>query len=240
MKQAAVVGLGGLLASGKDTVADHLVNHYGFAKMGMSDVLHEMMLVLNPYIPVTNEEFGDDKRWDRLHKALDGGTGFEPLSTSGGWHIQYKALTKTLGYVDAKEIKGYRAILQTFGTEVGRDMIDPNIWVKLAQNRILAVADKGTPVVLTATRFPNEIQMMERLDGLTLWVDRPQDDDGKVSEVASHASENSVSADDFDFVMVNNGTLQDLYAKVDTWVEENFPGLKPVDPDDFDELLNAL
>lgn len=238
MKQAAVVGLGGLLASGKDTVADHLVSHYGFAKMGMSDVLHEMMLVLNPYIPVTDEEFGDEKRWERLNTACIEG-GFESLS-SAGWVIRYKSLTKALGYVDAKEIKGYRAILQTFGTEVGRDMIDPNIWVKLAQKRILAVAEKGTPVVLTATRFPNEIQMMERLDGVTLWVERPTDDDGSVSEVANHASETSVGADDFDFVLVNDGTLQDLYAKVDSWVDENFPGLKPVDPEDFDDLLMSL
>jgi hypothetical protein len=48
---ARLIGLGGRLRAGKDTVADVLVEHHGFRKMGMSDALADALYVLDPVIP---------------------------------------------------------------------------------------------------------------------------------------------------------------------------------------------
>jgi len=47
--------------------------------------------------------------------------------------------------------------------------------------------------------------MVKALSGRAVWVTRPG-----YEQTGSHASENSVSPDDFDQVLVNDGTLEDL------------------------------
>jgi hypothetical protein len=46
-----IIGIGGKLRSGKDTVADHLVSAHGFTKLGTSSPLLRAALVLDPVIP---------------------------------------------------------------------------------------------------------------------------------------------------------------------------------------------
>lgn len=182
---ALVIGLGGKLRSGKDAVADHLVAEYGFKKMGMSDALHEAMLAIDPWI------LGGDK-----YVA-----------------IRYSALCEEVGYVEAKKNPEVRRLLQNLGTEVGRNMIGENTWVNIMARKVDDYLYADQPVVVTGIRFPNELTMIHQFAGHVVWIDRPSEQaDGAV---AQHASENGVSGSQFDRVIVNDGTLEDLYAKVD-------------------------
>lgn len=45
-----VIGLTGLAGAGKDTVADHLVDVYGFTKLSFAADLKSMLDTLNPYV----------------------------------------------------------------------------------------------------------------------------------------------------------------------------------------------
>lgn len=219
MPEGIVVGLGGYLRSGKDTVADYLVSEYGFVKMGMSDPLHEMMMEFNPFIEVTDVEFCDDDRFVALNDYTNNAAhSAEYRILSYGWMISYSGLTEALGYVEAKKIKGYREALQKFGTDVVRNMIDENTWVKLAQKRIREQTEQGKNVVMTAIRFKNEVRLMHKVDAATLWINRP----GTGGE-SMHASENNVSYKDFGSVVENDDTLDRLYSEVDLWLEEAFP-----------------
>lgn len=192
------IGLGGYLTAGKDEVADHLVREHGFVKMGMSDPLHESLMALNPVVPVTGED----------HKRL-----FTERPDSDMAFVTYRALTKELGYTEAKKIEGYRALLQRFGTEVVRDILDPDMWVKIALRRVLEHRAFGQPVVLTGIRFANEFDMVDDY-GISVWVDRPG------LAPAEHSSENSVRPKWFSHTVLNDGTLEDLYSHTDLLVSK--------------------
>ncbi len=63
-----LIGINGLLQSGKDTVANYLVENYGFKKYSLADPVRDSVLKLNPYIDAACtrlidivEEFGWDK-----------------------------------------------------------------------------------------------------------------------------------------------------------------------------------
>jgi hypothetical protein len=107
-----------------------------------------------------------------------------------------------------------RWALQTFGTEACRDIIDDNIWIKSAWLRIEDIqrTNPKANFVIPDVRFQNEAEfLLEK--GAQLWkIDRdiPPDD------FSQHFSETAL--DDFSGwtgVINNNGSLQDLYTKVD-------------------------
>lgn len=193
-----LIGIGGKLASGKDTVADYLVAEYGFIKMGMSEPLNDALLALNPLIP-TN---------------LMGADMFE----------RYQTVHARLGYTAAKENPEVRRLLQALGTEVGRDMIDPEVWTKIAAHKIREQLAEGHSVILTGIRFENERDMITRVGGSLVWVDRP---DLTTSEGAEqHASENTLGAKDFTLTIENSGTIQHLETKAGLLIET----LRMLDP----------
>jgi hypothetical protein len=193
-----LIGLGGKLRAGKDAVADYLVENKNFVKLGMSDALNEALLKLNPWIPYTVEAHPDINR------------------------IRYADLHEWEGYVEAKKNPEVRRLLQVLGTEVGRDMIDQNVWVNLAEKRIRQHWAEGKNVVITAMRFPNELEMVQRLSGTNVWVNRPSEaHSASESTIHAHASENSVTQDDFELTIENTGTLEDLY----NWTEAILDGL---------------
>ena len=217
-KRPRLIGLGGKLRAGKDAVADYLEEHHDFVKMGMSDALNDALLKLNPYIPT--ERIYADGEW----------------VIPAGIH-RYQDLHDEVGYVEAKKNPEVRRLLQMLGTEVGRDMISENVWTDIAEKRVREHWANGKSVVITALRFPNELDMLERLGGITAWVERPDaqrlsnssesQDAGVTPEstteagrsshraIHAHASENSVSANDFQEVIVNDADLDALYEKVE-------------------------
>lgn len=96
------VGICGYATSGKDVVADVLVDEFGFVKVNMSDALHRYMMILDPIIEESRS----------LGRA------------------RYSDIVRDYGYVEAKQcFPEVRRLLQVFGTEVGR-AIDPDLWVK--------------------------------------------------------------------------------------------------------------
>lgn len=178
-----LVGIGGLLESGKDTVADYLVGK-GWIKFGMSDPLHQSMMKLDPIVA----SGGDDGVWT------------------------YVEATGELGYTEAKaRFPEYRRLLQVFGTEVGRDLFGENVWVDIMAKRASAALEGGHNVIVTGLRFINEIEAIIKLGGETWWVDRG------FTPTSQHASENSVTPDDFDVIIDNTGSIEDLYTEVDIY-----------------------
>lgn len=204
-----VIGLGGKLRAGKDAVADYLVQRHGYVKIGMSDALHEAMLALDPIVIV-----------DEFVQYPEGAPGY-------GWNtprkqMRYAELCEAVGYTEAKKKPEVRRLLQVLGTEVGRKMIGEDTWTNIVRRRIDEFEKRGIPVVLTGLRYPNELAIINERHGggaITIWVERPGVEAPSAS-TASHSSENSVTVEDFDFVLENDGTLAQLYAKVDTIAAE--------------------
>ena len=192
-----LIGIGGKYQAGKDAVADYLVEKHGWVKLGMSDPLDEALTRQNPFIQI---EPG------------------EPLNkTKSPKYIQYQDIRKKLSYVEAKTIKNVRYNLQTLGTEVGRELLGKDTWVTVADNMIFDLLADGKNVILTGVRYPNELRLVNKYEnGETWYVNRPSLESEKKADVTTqHSSETSVSAEDFTFVIENDGTLEELYQKVD-------------------------
>lgn len=91
-------------------------------------------------------------------------------------------------------------------------MIDKNVWVDVMKQTVSNIIANGKDVVIPSVRFVNELEAVTDLGGETWWVVRPSLQAGAN---AGHSSENSVFETDFDRTIRNDGTLEDLYKKID-------------------------
>lgn len=184
MTHPTVYGFGGYKRSGKDAAVDELESAYGFARTGMSTPIDEAARILNPIIT----------------HAPDG----RPIH-----YIEFNDVVCHGDYTLAKEDAEFRRFLKALGADLGRE-IDANLWVNKVRATINASLDRGVPIALTGTRFPNELELIRSMGGVLVWVSRP----GVEDSTDTHSTESSVAPEDFDHVIVNDGTLEDLYKKV--------------------------
>jgi hypothetical protein len=107
-----------------------------------------------------------------------------------------------------------RHLLQTLGTEWGRDLVRGDLWIYRARQRVAEAARLGADVIaFSDVRFANELAFIRgELGGQVWWIDRP----GVVG--GSHPSENSLTADQCDRVIRNDGSRDQLtWAVLEAW-----------------------
>ena len=136
-----------------------------------------------------------------------------------------------------------RWALQNVGTEVFRNNFHPDAWVISAEKRIQAFSDEGLNVVISDLRFWNEYRMIQRTGGVVWCVERgtrpewvpsatldskaigagcvPLGHMKNYSEV--HASEWMWRGFDFDSMIMNNGSLEDLEFAVNSQINLVLP-----------------
>jgi hypothetical protein len=131
-----IIGICGLIGSGKGTVGDILVEQ-GFTKVSFADKLKDGVATI----------FG----WNRA--MLEGDT-----DESRNWREQPDDFwTQETG----RNITP-RIVLQEFGTECMRDGFDDSIWVSLLKKQML---DNPGDYVVPDVRFRNEQDMIRELGG---------------------------------------------------------------------------
>lgn len=105
--------------------------------------------------------------------------------------------------------KSPRQMLQSMGTEWGRNTIHDEIWIRITMERIKPELDCGRSVVITDVRFDNEAQAILAAGGEVWRVARP----GwrcLADEAAAHQSEAGVSDHLVARTIDNSGSLDDL------------------------------
>lgn len=122
-----------------------------------------------------------------------------------------------LGWNGKKDKKG-RKLLQLLGTEIGRECIDPDIWVnKWEAQRSKAKNDLRDILIADDMRFQNEIDLILRVRGTTIKIiGRDSYDD---QEQRNHPSETGLANQYFDFVYDNAGTIDDMQVFAKTVVD---------------------
>ena len=97
------------------------------------------------------------------------------------------------------------------------------IWVDSCIGRY-----KGQNTVIADTRFPNEVKQIREQGGKIILVKRGQDPDwfvnyteGNIEPKGIHSSEYAWAKEEFDFVIENNSTKEELYAKIDDLIVGN-------------------
>ena len=94
-----------------------------------------------------------------------------------------------------------RDFLQKLGTEAIRDGLHPDAWVMA----LFSDYHEQDNWIITDCRFHNEAEMVEKFGGKIVRVNRTG-----VHPVNGHPSETSMDDWDFDHIIENNGTLEDL------------------------------
>lgn len=213
-----IIGICGFIGSGKDTIADYLVNLHHFRRESFANTLKDAVA----------QVFG----WDRT--MLEGRTKMarewrEQVDPWWAERLKIPHLTP-------------RWILQQWGTEVCRKNFHDDIWIASLENKLRNSRDD---VVISDCRFPNEIRAIKAAGGIVVrvvrgaepeWYDaavsRNRGPDGnstwalsgrKLEQLGVHASETSWVGTKFDAVIDNNSTLDDLYQQVKRLVQDHPP-----------------
>lgn len=94
-----------------------------------------------------------------------------------------------------------RRMMQTLGTEWGRDQIDPNFWVALTSHKIQRNRNLKKFSVITDLRFDNEAKMIKDLGGVIIKINAA----GKsfAGSTYSHTSESGIDSKFIDYIMTN-------------------------------------
>lgn len=199
-----VIGICGLIGSGKGTVADILVENFKYEKISFADKLKDGVAAV----------------FDWPRDMLEGDTDRSRLwreKTDEFW-------TQECGFNVSP-----RLVLQLFGTDCMRNGFYDGIWVSLVKKQILENPDKK--YVIPDVRFPNEMEVITELGGQVWqvrrgdkpdwWVtainvnENPSDNKSNSMTVVFpevHASEWKWAARDekFDAIIENNSTLEQL------------------------------
>lgn len=222
-----IIVISGLKNSGKDTVADMLqyclsvpepfrkywmYRHYRYAfnstyeKVAFADSLKDTLSVLFG-IPV-------EKFYERDFKEHFYIKGLE-ITDSPDNALDENSFIEMLSKKDFSFLKTHfitiRQLLQCFGTEIVRDLFGDAFWAERAMKHTF---DK---MIITDLRFKVELEAVRKRNGLVLYIDNPN------CTPEQHASESEVlemkNNHDFDFIIENNGTLEDLFNKIVKWME---------------------
>ncbi len=113
----------------------------------------------------------------------------------------YQKLLKPLNipiealYDDRK--KHFRLVLQGYGTDIIRELVDEDYWVNKVREEVLKYKDTNTLVILTDVRLPNEVSLVGEFDGYSIRVIRPdqEENDLHISECALDSFKTNLSID---------------------------------------------
>ena len=199
-----IIGLSGTIGCGKDTVADYLVNIHRFKREAFANSLKEAMSVI----------FGWE--WALLEgRSKESRIWREQVDPWWAKRLNMPELTP-------------RWVLQYVGTEVIRQNFADDMWIASLENRLRQRTDN---VVITDVRFVNEIKMLKSLGAQCIEVKRGQQPDyyeiarlanagddvaqQKLADMDVHKSETNWIGSEFDHVLDNNGSFDELYANID-------------------------
>jgi len=126
-----MIALKGLAGAGKDTIANRLVDNWGYTKLAFADALRDFVFVTNPWVP-TGTTF------TRLQEVI----------TAVGWDTAKR---------NYPEIRG---LLQRTGTEAGRTIFGPNCWARALKKR-WEDQGSPRRVVISDLRYRNEYDVIK-------------------------------------------------------------------------------
>jgi len=203
-----LIGVVGLISSGKDTIADYLCNFQGFRRESFANSLKDAVSMV----------FG----WDRT--MLEGRT-----KQAREWREQVDPWwAERLNMPNLTP----RWVLQYWGTEVCRRGFNDDIWIASLENKLRTSQDD---IVISDCRFPNEIATIKSAGGTVVRVRRGDDPvwysiaqranqgdsiaQRQLAEFNVHISETAWIGTGFDHTIDNNGTIDELYQQIKNLVQ---------------------
>jgi hypothetical protein len=209
-----IIGVCGFIGSGKDTIADYLTNFHGFRRESFANSLKDAVA----------QVFG----WDRT--MLEGRT-----KQAREWREQVDPWwAERLNMPNLTP----RWVLQYWGTEVCRKAFHNDIWIAALENKLRNSRDD---IVISDCRFPNEIKSIWDAGGIVVRVVRGPEPEwyedainfnegdrnmswatsrSRLERLNIHASETAWVGTKFDYILSNDGSIDDLFKQVKNLVQD--------------------
>lgn len=104
-----------------------------------------------------------------------------------------------------------RKLLQWLGTEWGRQSVSDNLWVSLWVKEALSTLYKENGIIVCDDcRFDNEAEAVKSVGGYVIKIESNKNEPEGGRGIAGHASESGVDLKHVDYIIENNGTIDDL------------------------------
>ncbi len=188
-----IIGIAGRAGAGKDTLAFHLTQVYGYTRYGFADPIK---MLLNERFGWTTEMW-DDRDWKENKSTVNGSRFLH--TPEGDW-----------------EHFSPRSWAQWLGTEVGRNCFGEDCWVNLMEKTFKKEREKTCnlrhpfQMVIPDVRFLNEARRIQALGGEILNILRPGD------RIASdHPSEAGLPDSVITHYLYNNKDIPHLLKQFD-------------------------
>ena len=195
----SIIGVVGIKRSGKDTIADYMIKEYEYTRYSFADPIKRGAI----------EMFG-------FTEAQMWGSTEDKETVDPRWNVSPRKMLQLMGtelfqydihkYMDEGEFPVGRAVWVHKFKLWYQDQIQYNPDLK---------------VVIADVRFLHEAKMITELGGKLVRVERPE-----LTKNDTHASEVELEQIKADITIVNDKTLDDLYANVDKQVFNNEPKIR--------------
>jgi len=205
-----IIGITGLKRSGKDTIADYIKDKYNYKKMALADSLkkacQEIFL------------FDDDQLWGDKKDLIDARYNTTPrkiLQVVGSELFQfdiYNYIPEISKAVPLRMLWVNRVLLEIYKMQNKAPIHSTE---KMYQGYF--GEDKELDIVISDVRFPHEALAIQKFNGIVIKVIR------NGLKVDDHISEKSVDDIQCEYTIINDGTIKDLYNKVNhvLWLVKN-------------------
>jgi hypothetical protein len=182
--------ISGKKGSGKDTLATYLINN-GWSSMAYADTLKEALMVL----------FNWDKSiFEHSTKEL----------IDNEWGTSPREMCQLLGTEFLREKCSF--LNTTIYHPITKEPFQATFHIKRVHQKILKLLEDNpnTNIVITDGRFPDEIEYVKWMGGKVIKIERPLLQN---NEYSNHSSENQIDNLSYDFLIVNNETIENLWNK---------------------------
>jgi hypothetical protein len=181
--------------AGKDTLAQHLVSN-GWISLSYADTLKDALMVL----------FNWDKSiFEHNSKEL-----IDPE-----WNTSPRQMCQLLG---TEFLRQQCSFLNTsIKHPTNNETFNATFHIKRTHQKILKILEyvPNPKIVITDGRFKDELDYVKFMGGSIVKIIRPSMEDNHYSNHPSETYVKSLTEKDVDYTIINNGTIEELWSKID-------------------------
>lgn len=209
-----IIGISGRAGAGKDTLAEIFIKKFNFKRVSFADSLKE---VCSEAFCIPLATFHDNTKKDvafesPLQVNIDHMQSLVMLLKGAGCAPSQAQIDNLLDDGLSMQFVSPRDLLQRVGTNLCRNHLGDEVWINIFKDKIQK--SQGHTIV-TDIRFLNERKVITDLEGVNILVVRdslpPLPADAHESELLS------VSPENIQVFVTNNGTVTSMHADLESW-----------------------